>query len=238
MTKHWLSLWLCVICFCALTATGQEILTPKPGPQPRINGARVYGQRPGRPFLFTIPATGDDPITYSADNLPPGLSLDAKTGRITGTIATEGDYTVTLTATNSAGKDSKPLLIKIGDAVALTPPMGWNSWNCFGGAVDQEKVEAQAQAMAQKGLIKHGWTYINIDDTWQGERSAADHALQPNEKFPDMPEKALTTMIFTRPWASRPASIPPLGPSPTQATPAALPMIPTANSKKRPAPSK
>ena len=73
--------------------------------------------------------------------MPSGLSLDAKTGRITGTLSTEGDYTVTLTATNSAGKDSKPLLIKIGDAVVPgTPPMGWNSWNCFGGgAVDQEK---------------------------------------------------------------------------------------------------
>ena len=43
---------------------------------PRINGARVYGERPGRPFLFTIPATGQEPITYTAEGLPEGLSLE------------------------------------------------------------------------------------------------------------------------------------------------------------------
>ena len=147
-----------------------EILTPAPPHTPRINGARIYGERPDRPFLFTIPATGDEPMTFSASGLPVGLNLDATTGQISGSVAKAGDYHVTLKATNSIGSDSKPLLVEIGDRVALTPPMGWNSWNCFASAVDQKKVSAAAHAMVDKGLLKHGWTYINIDDTWQGTR--------------------------------------------------------------------
>ena len=57
------------------------VLTPKPGPEPRINGARVFGVRPGSPFLFTIPATGERPMTFAVENLPEGLVLDAATGR-------------------------------------------------------------------------------------------------------------------------------------------------------------
>ena len=61
--------------------------------------------------------------------------------------------------------------------------------------------------MVDSGLINHGWTYINIDDTWQGERGGKFHALQGNEKFPDM--KALCDEIhalglkfgiYSTPW--------------------------------------
>jgi alpha-galactosidase len=184
-----------------------EILTPPPPDTPRINGARVYGQRPGRPFLFTIPVTGQTPIQYSAEGLPDGLTI-AHGGHIVGVANTPGEYKVILTASNSLGSDTKPLLIKIGDQISLTPPMGWNSWNCFAGAVDQEKVTAQADAMVSKGLIKHGWTYINIDDTWQGERGGQFHGLLANEKFPDMKglcdhvhSLGLKAGIYSTPWA-------------------------------------
>ena len=62
------------------------ILTPPSKPEPRINGARVFGVRPGHPFLYTIAATGDAPLTFAAENLPEGLALDAASGRITGTL--------------------------------------------------------------------------------------------------------------------------------------------------------
>ncbi len=204
-----------IVVWVASICTAADILTPQPPATPRINGARVFGVRPESLFLFTIPATGDEPITYSAKGLPDGLSLDAKTGHITGKLAKARDFKVTLTATNAKGSDSKPLAIKVGDQICLTPPLGWNSWNCFAGAVDQEKVLAAAHAMADSGLIKHGWTYINIDDTWQGDRGGEFNALQGNQKFPNM--KALCDEIhalglkpgiYSTPWVTSYAGFP------------------------------
>src|SRR3954467_14838192 len=68
-----------------------RILTPPAPATPRINGARIYGQRPGRPFLFTIPATGERPMTFTAQGLPDGLKIDESTGRITGSVKAAGE---------------------------------------------------------------------------------------------------------------------------------------------------
>ncbi|MDD5140840.1 MAG: putative Ig domain-containing protein [Verrucomicrobiales bacterium] len=190
-------------CVCQLRAAETNaviapyLLTPQAPATPRINGASVFGVRPGSPFLFTIPATGDRPMKFSAKNLPRGLKLDAKTGRITGALKTKGEFIVTLRAKNSLGAAEKSFRIVCGDQIALTPPMGWNSWNCFAHAVSAEKVKAAADAMVKSGLINHGWAYINIDDYWQNNRESNDPTLQgpfrdakgnvvPNARFPDM----------------------------------------------------
>jgi alpha-galactosidase len=102
---------------------------------------------------------------------------------------------MTFRASNSRGQAAKKFKIVVGDTLALTPPLGWNSWNCFAEKVDAAKIRAAADAMVSSGLIEHGWTYINIDDTWQAGRDAADN-IQPNEKFPDM--KALTAYIHAK----------------------------------------
>jgi len=173
------------------------VLTPKPGPKPRINGARVFGIRPGSPFLFTIAATGDRPMTFSAKHLPAGLVLDEKTGIITGKIDKAGEYVVTLGAKNKKGSAKRDLKIVVGQQIGLTPAMGWNSWNCFAEAVTAERIKIAADAMVSSGLINHGWTYINIDDFWQVHRDRKDPTLQgpkrdekgfivPNPRFPDM----------------------------------------------------
>jgi alpha-galactosidase len=180
-------------------------LTPPSPPTPQIHGAKVFGVHPGAPFLFTVAATGDRPVTFSADNLPGGLVLDSATGQIIGSAPlVRGDYPVTLHAKNSLGEAKRELLIKVGNTIALTPPMGWNSWNCFAGAVSDEKIRAAADAMVKSGLINHGWTYINIDDFWQvnpksndptlhGPQRTADGSISPNPRFPDM--KALADDI-------------------------------------------
>ncbi len=168
------------------------VLTPKAGPKPRINGTRVVGVRPGSPFLFTIPATGERPMTFSTSKLPQGLQLDPQTGRVTGTLASKGTFTVNLRARNARGSAARPLKIICGDTIALTPPLGWNSWNCFGCDVSEANVRAAADAMAASGLINHGWTYINIDDCWEAGRDAEGRVLS-NPKFPDM--KALTDYV-------------------------------------------
>ncbi len=191
----------------ALAKEAPYILTPKPSAKPRINGAKVVGCRPGRPFLFVVPASGDRPMTFSAKGLPAGLQLDEATGVITGTVAERGDYAVTLRTKNARGKAERKLTIRCGDTIALTPPMGWNSWNCFASAITTEKVKAAADAMVQSGLINHGWSYINIDDFWEknpgsddptlgGPGRDAEGRMVPNPRFPDM--KALCDYVHGR----------------------------------------
>ncbi len=76
--------------------------------------------------------------------------------------------------------------------LARTPPMGWNSWNHFACDVSDAVVRAQAEAMVTTGMKSVGYTYILIDDCWQGTRDAAGY-IRPNAKFPDM--KALADYI-------------------------------------------
>ncbi|WP_353137764.1 NPCBM/NEW2 domain-containing protein [Pseudopedobacter sp.] len=187
-------------------ASTPYILTPKPAVTPRINSASFYGVRPGSPFLFRIPATGERPMTFSVKNLPKGLAVDTKTGIITGKIAEKGTYEVILSAKNAKGSASKKLRIECGDKIALTPTMGWNSWNCFGHEVSAEKVKRAADALIKTGLVNHGWNYINIDDSWQYNRDGKDSSFKgkmrdengyilTNSKFPDM--KGLTDYMHS-----------------------------------------
>src|SRR3954464_7802223 len=74
-----------------------------PGAAPRILGPGVVGSRPGTPFLYTVPATGQAPLTFAATGLPAGLALGASTGTISGTTPAAGTYAVTLTASNAVG---------------------------------------------------------------------------------------------------------------------------------------
>ena len=213
MTPRFLSVFLLLISLNLGAADAPDysshIRTPPALPTPRINGPDVFGVRPGSPFLYTIPATGDRPMTFSVEDLPTGLSVDAANGQITGRLKKKGEYDVVFRAKNAKGKAEKKFRIICGDKIALTPPMGWNSWNCWAASVDQQKVLASAKALVSSGLINHGWTYINIDDTWQGKRTGKDHALQPNKKFPDMKKLCdeihhlgLKAGIYSTPWIS------------------------------------
>src|SRR5262249_59767302 len=71
------------------------------------------------------------------------------------------------------------------EPVAVTPPMGWNSWNHFAGKVSDAVIRAQADAMVRSGMSSAGYVYVNIDDAWEGQR-AAQGVIHPNSKFPDM----------------------------------------------------
>jgi alpha-galactosidase len=182
------------------------ILTPKPGPAPRINGARVFGVRPGSPFYFTIPATGDRPMRFGAEGLPRGLRIDADSGQITGSIDQAGVHAVTLSATNSLGEARRPLRIVCGDTLALTPHMGWNSWYVWENHVTDGIMRAAADAMVRNGMIQHGYMYVNIDDCWAIKPGSTDPELggpprdaqgriNSNQRFPDM--SALTDYIHS-----------------------------------------
>jgi alpha-galactosidase len=79
--------------------------------------------------------------------------------------------------------------------LAATPPMGWNSWNLFAGRVNDKDIRAAADAMVSSGMKDAGYIYVNIDDTWQGERDAQGN-IQANSKFPDM--KALADYVHSK----------------------------------------
>lgn len=81
------------------------------------------------------------------------------------------------------------------NGLAARPPMGWNSWNHFHGKVDDATIRAQAEAMVSSGMRDAGYTYINIDDTWEGQRDAKGN-IQSNSKFPDM--KALADFVHSK----------------------------------------
>ncbi len=165
-------------------------------PRPAIHGARVVGATPGRPFLFLIPATGQAPLTFSAKNLPAGLTLDSNTGIISGTLQTPGETVSVITVSGPLGVSSRKLRIVGGEhKLALTPPLGWNSWNVWANAVDDGKVRAAADSMIKSGLAAHGFNYVNIDDCWEAGRNAAGE-IQSNSKFPDM--KALADYVHSK----------------------------------------
>src|SRR5882757_1748655 len=83
----------------------------------------------------------------------------------------------------------------IAQTTAATPPMGWNSWNHFAAKVDDKTIRATADIMVSSGMRDAGYVYVNIDDTWEGKRSASGE-IQSNEKFPDM--KALADYVHSK----------------------------------------
>ena len=187
-----------------------EILTPAPANTPAIHGPKVFGVRPGSPLLYSIPATGDRPMTFLAEGLPAGVKLDAGTGRVTGRVEKPGDYKIKFHAENALGKAARDFTVKVGDEICLTPPMGWNSYNVWGAQIDATRVLAAATAMVDSGLSEHGFTYINVDDGWQGLRGGPLNAVQPDPAaFPDfgaLAEKihalGLKVGIYHTPWVT------------------------------------
>ena len=186
------------------------ILTPPEKEEPQFNGADIWGVRPGHPVLFRVPVSGLRPMTFTAKGLPAGVTFDSERG-ILGGIAPEkkGDYDITVTAENAKGRASRVIRLAVGDRIALTPPMGWNSWNTLCYRLTAEKAKAAAKALQDSGLGDHGWAYVNLDDWWEMNTSGcarvemrrkdfggredvigaprdAQGRIIPNRSFPDM----------------------------------------------------
>ncbi len=67
---------------------------------------------------------------------------------------------------------------KYGNGVALTPPMGWASWNTFKNTIDEDLILDTGKAMVEKGLLDAGYKYINIDDNWHSNMRDENGNLQ------------------------------------------------------------
>ena len=185
------------------------IQTPKAKDEPQFNGADIWGVRPGHPVIFRVPVSGLRPMTFTAKNLPDGVTLDAK-GVLRGTApAAKGDYDIEVTAKNAKGEAKRTIRLAVGDTIALTPPMGWNSWNTLCHRLTQKDAMAAARALEESGLGDHGWAYVNLDDFWEmnnfwtpkerpqlrGKARDEHGKIIPNPDFPDM--KGLTDYIHS-----------------------------------------
>ena len=147
-------------------------------------------------------------MTFEVQGLPQGLKLDSSTGQITGALTQKGEFPVTLIARNAKGESKKSFKIVVGDTISLTPPLGWNSYNVFDQDITQDLAIKMAKSIKDAGLDQHGWSYVNLDDGWQGSRSGPDLALQPDpKKFTDIKAMVdqihamgLKVGIYSTPW--------------------------------------
>lgn len=185
----------------------EEILTPISPAEPRINAPKVYGVHPGSPFLYRIPATGNRPMRFRVKDLPEGLSVDESSGILSGRIDVAGSYKTLLMAENDKGRDQFVFTIVAGPTLALTPPMGWNSWYIYYSRVSDSIMRRSADKMIESGMADFGYQYVNIDDCWAirlnstdpvigGDLRNPDGSLRTNKRFPDM--KSLTDHIHQK----------------------------------------
>jgi len=130
-------------------------------------------------------------MTFSAENLPAGLILDRESGILSGKLSVAGTNDVILRAHNSHGESQRSFQIVVGNTLALTPPMGWNSWYIHYNRVSQAVMRQAADQMIGSGMADYGYQYVNIDDCWMKKRGDAPYrdaegAVLPNWNFPDM----------------------------------------------------
>ncbi len=184
-----------------------EIYTPTESLAPRINGPGIIGIRPGSPVNYRLPVSGQRPIHYTISSLPDGLIFDKEKGILKGTLKQPGTYTIGVTVDNQFGVYSRNLDIAVGQKIALTPPMGWNSWNIWGASVTGDNIRNAGKAIIENRLNDYGWSYVIVDDGWQNTRANSTRSLQPNAKFNDLPkiieelhEEGLKFGIYSTPW--------------------------------------
>ena len=188
------SLLLASSLVCALTVatvaraaqTTIAISMAAPPAAPRIQPPLVVGATPSTPFLYTIPATGQAPLTFSATGLPSGLTIASSSGIISGTAPAAGSYPIAVTVSNGAGSATATVTLTSGATLRPTPPMGWNSYDSFGASITQNEVVQQAQAL-KSTLQPFGWNTVVIDYRWYDPEDKLDsngRYLPSTSKYP------------------------------------------------------
>lgn len=158
---------------------------PFSGP-PRFNSAARVGVRPGTELIHPIAVTGARPFRYTVAGLPTGISVD-EAGVLRGTAPTvAGTHCIDVEVANEKGTVKRVVELVVGDTLALTPPMGWNSWNIHATAVNSQVIIATARAIVETGMRDLGYRYVNIDDYWHATSRAPDGRPRANpDTFPD-----------------------------------------------------
>ena len=148
-----------------LSVTVPTISMPPAPAAPRINDPAVVAVRAGTPLLWTAPVSGVRPLKFSTSSLPPGLTLNPATGTLTGTLVKPGSYPVEIRVSNALGRDRRTVRLLVGETLAQTPSMGWNSYDCFGDDVTEAEVLANADYVRTR-MQPYGWDTVVVDYRW------------------------------------------------------------------------
>jgi alpha-galactosidase len=89
-----------------------------------------------------------------------------------------------LSAVAIADDGDTPPASTIATTLALTPPMGWNSWNKFACNVNEQLIRQTADAMVKSGMKDAGYQYVNIDDCWLLSRDKDGNPVPDPQRFP------------------------------------------------------
>jgi alpha-galactosidase len=89
-----------------------------------------------------------------------------------------------LPAAPALAETTQEVVNRAPNGLALTPPMGWNSWNKFACDVNEKTVRETADAIVSSGMRDAGYQYVVIDDCWQGPRDADGFITADAKKFP------------------------------------------------------
>ena len=102
-----------------------------------------------------------------------------------------------LFAAPALAETTQEVVNKAPNGLALTPPMGWNSWNKFACDVNEQVVRDTADAMVASGMRDAGYRYVVIDDCWQAPRDSSGFITADTKKFPSG-IKALADYVHSR----------------------------------------
>jgi len=106
-------------------------------------------------------------------------------------------FTATLTLSLLAFLSLAPPSHAHDNGLALTPPMGWNSWNKFACNVSEDLIKSMADGMVTSGMKDAGYEYVVIDDCWQVSRDAGGNIVVDAQRFPNG-MKALAAYIHSK----------------------------------------
>lgn len=140
---------------------------------PELHPPNVIGVYTGTPLVWSVPVTGSQPLHFSAQKLPRGITFNGRTGVFSGILRHSGNYAVKIMVTNTQGSTEESIHIVAGSKIVLTPPMGWNSYDYYGDRVDEAEVLANARYL-KKNMQPYGWNTVVVDYRWYDPNAIAE----------------------------------------------------------------
>jgi alpha-galactosidase len=169
---------LAIVLLLSVPGSQSQVKAKLNSDAPRFNGALVVGVWPATPFMYSLAVSGARPMKFAVRNLPPGLRFDAGSGIVSGSVQKPGDYRFEAHAENSAGKAAAEIRVNCGDRLAMTPPMGWNSYDAYGDSVLESEVLANA-AWLKEHLHPFGWDTVVVDFRWYDSKADGIRVQNP-----------------------------------------------------------